>query len=100
VDVPVPDVDGEVLWQGTGGQALLEALTVAVGGTPDTASGWGGDAITVYRDSGGSECLRWIIAMDTPRDRKELGASLDQWAAGVGANISDIGDWLRIDRCA
>ena len=100
VDVPVPDVDGEVLWQGTGGQALLEAITVAVGGTPDTASGWGGDALSVYRDSGGRECLRWIIAMDTPRDRKELRAGLDQWAAGVGAGISDVGDWLRIDRCA
>ncbi|NDH24239.1 MAG: hypothetical protein EBY49_09910, partial [Actinobacteria bacterium] len=100
VDVPVPDVDGEVLWQGTGGQALLEALTVAVGGTPGTASGWGGDALSVYRDSGGRECLRWIIAMDTPRDRKELRVGLDQWAAGVGADISDVGDWFRIDRCA
>ena len=38
--------------------------------------------------------------MDTPRDRKELRAGLDQWAAGVGAGISDVGDWFRIDRCA
>ena len=82
------------------GAALLEALMVAVGGTPDTASGWGGDALSVYRDSGGRACLRWIIAMDTPRDRKELRAGLDQWAAGVGADISDVGDWFRIDRCA
>ena len=99
-DVPVPDVDGEVLWQGTGGQALLEAITVAVGGTPDTASGWGGDALSVYRDFGGRECLRWIIAMDTPRDRKELRAGLDQWAAGVGADISDVGGLVHVDRCA
>jgi len=100
VDVPVPDVDGEVLWQGTGGQALLEAITVAVGGTPDTASGWGGDALSVYRDFGGRECLRWIIAMDTPRDRKELRAGLDQWAAGVVADISDVGGLVHVDRCA
>lgn len=100
VDVPFPDVDGEVLWHGSGGQALIEAVAVAVGSTPDTASGWGGDALTVYRDSGDRECLRWTIAMDTPRDRKELRAGLDQWAAGVGAAISEIGDWLRIDRCA
>ena len=100
VDVPFPDVDGEVLWQGSGGQALIEAITVAVGGTPDTASGWGGDALSVYRDSGGRECLRWTIAMDTPRDRKELRAGLDQWAAVVGADLSEIGDWSRIDRCA
>ena len=100
VDVPFPDVDGEVLWQGSGGQALIEAITVAVGGTPDTASGWGGDALSVYRDSGGRECLRWTIAMDTPRDRKELRAGLDRWAAVVGADLSEIGDWSRIDRCA
>ena len=100
VDVPFPDVDGEILWQGSGGQALIEAITVAVGGTADTASGWGGDALSVYRDSGGRECLRWTIAMDTPRDREELRADLDRWAAGVGADISEIGDWFRIDRCA
>ncbi|MEC7506012.1 MAG: hypothetical protein VX510_04290 [Actinomycetota bacterium] len=100
VDVPFPDVDGEVMWQGSGGQALIEAITVAVGGTPDTASGWGGDALSVYRDSGDRECLRWTIAMDTPRDHKELRVGLDQWAAVVGADLSEIGDWSRIDRCA
>ena len=100
VDVPFPDVDGEVLWQGSGGQALIEAITYAVGGPPDTASGWGGDAITVYRDASGRECLRWDIAMDTPRDLKELRAGLDQWAAAAGADIGEIGDRFRVDRCA
>ena len=38
--------------------------------------------------------------MDTPRDRKELRAGLDQWAAGVVADISDVGGLVHVDRCA
>jgi len=38
--------------------------------------------------------------MDTPRDLKELRAGLDQWAAAAGADIGEIGDRFRVDRCA
>ncbi len=100
IDVSFPDVDGEVLWQGSGGQALIEAITFAVGGTPDTASGWGGDALSVYRDPGGRECLRWDIVMDTPRDLDELDEGIAGWVAEAAADGKIIGDLLRIDRCA
>ncbi|HAB58544.1 MAG: hypothetical protein CL433_07220 [Acidimicrobiaceae bacterium] len=100
IDVSFPHVDGEVLWQGSGGQALIEAITSLVGGTPDTASGWGGDALSVYRDSDGRECLRWDIVMDTPRDLDELDEGIAGWVAEAAADGKIIGDRLRIDRCA
>ncbi|MEO0494834.1 MAG: hypothetical protein AAF081_15605 [Actinomycetota bacterium] len=100
VEVPFPDVDGEIVWQGSGGQALIEAITLVLGGTPDTASGWGGDAITVYRTDDGRECLRWDIAMDTPQDLDELEQGMAGWIGDVGAAGSVVGDRLRVDRCA
>ena len=99
IDVAVPAVEGQVLWEGTGGQALVEALTFANGGGAAVAQGWGGDAITVYLDDNGDECLRWDLAADSVTDGAELLAGLEQWARRVGADVTTVGELVRVDRC-
>lgn len=99
IDVAVPAVEGQVLWEGTGGQALVEALTLANGGGAAVAQGWGGDAITVYLDDNGDECLRWDLAADSVTDGAELLAGLEQWARRVGADVTTVGELVRVDRC-
>lgn len=100
VPVAYPEVDGEIIWQGDGGQALIEALLFTTDFTREAARGWGGDAITVYLDAADRECLRWDIATDSPTDRDELVTAFDPWAREVGADISEVGDLVRVDRCA
>jgi hypothetical protein len=100
IDVPFPEVDGEVVWQGTGGQALVSALTFITDQAGVAAQGWGGDAISVYIDGDGNECLRWDIVADSQADETELITGLGQWASDVGAQVTDEGGFVRVDRCA
>ncbi len=100
VPVPFPEVDGEVLWQGTGGQALVSALTFLGDSDGEISRGWGGDAITVYLDADGDECLRWDLVADSAADAAELSAGLATWAADVGGDVSEVGELVRVDRCA
>lgn len=100
VPVDYPEVDGDIIWQGDGGQALIEALLFTTDFTREAARGWGGDAITVYLDADDRECLRWDIATDSPADRDELQTAFDPWAREVGADVSLEDDLVRIDRCA
>lgn len=100
VIVDAPEVTGEVLWRGTGGQALVSALTFMTDTSGDVARGWGGDAMTVYRNLDGDECLRWDLATDSRLDTVELLTGLRAWASAVGAEIVEVGDRVRVDRCA
>lgn len=101
IEVAAPEVDGEILWQGTGGQALISAITFLTDPGYDVSQGWGGDAITVYLDPAGNECLRWDIASDSVTDAAELLAGLEDWVASVsGASVIDVGELVRVDRCA
>ncbi|MEM8707249.1 MAG: hypothetical protein AAGE98_12380 [Actinomycetota bacterium] len=100
VSVAAPEVDGDVIWQGDGGQALIDALLFTTDFTREAARGWGGDAITVYADAADRACLRWDIAMDSAADRDELVTALDPWAREVGADVNLVGDLVRVDRCA
>lgn len=100
VDVSFPAVDGEIVWQGTGGQALIGAITFLSDADGSVSSGWGGDAITVYLDGDGRECLRWDIDTDSAADRAELLDGLQNWAEQAGADISETGGLVRVDRCA
>ena len=84
IEVASPAVDGEVLWEGRGGRALIAALTFLTDPGQIAATGWGGDAITVYRDRNGSACLRWDVVGDTARDTNELFEELSRWGIGVG----------------
>jgi len=100
IEVASPAVDGEVLWEGRGGRALIAALTFLTDPGQIAATGWGGDAITVYRDRNGSACLRWDVVGDTARDTNELFEELSRWGIGVGGTAGMVDGRVRIDRCA
>ena len=100
VEVPFPDVDGEVLWQGTGGQALVAAVTGLSDPLGEVSSGWGGDAITVYRNAAGAECLVWDLAADSVTDAAELLRGLDVWTDATGGEVSYAADLVRAERCS
>lgn len=100
IEVAVPDVEGEVLWEGSGGQALVSALTFVTDNDGEVARGWGGDAIAVYLDADGDECLRWDLAADSATDAQELLTGLQDWADDVGAEVALAGELVRVDRCA
>jgi len=100
VDVVAPTVDGEVLWEGRGGRALIAALTFLTDPEQIAATGWGGDAITVYRDRNGAACLRWDVVGDTKRDTNELLDALRRWVIGIGGSADMVDGMVRVDRCA
>ena len=98
--VPVPSADGDVVWEGTGGQIMLDSLfSGTFTATEDAATGWGGDAMVVYRAQGKS-CIRWDIVMDSAADDEELVAGLLQWTALRGGAVSIVDGRVRLDRCA
>ncbi|MBT5850947.1 MAG: hypothetical protein HOH36_10960 [Acidimicrobiaceae bacterium] len=100
VYVPVPPADGEVVWEGTGGQIVLDSLfSGTFTATEDAATGWGGDAMVVYRADGQS-CMRWDIVMDSVADEEELFAGLAEWTALRGGSVSIVDGRVRLDRCA
>lgn len=100
IDVASPAVDGEVLWQGRGGQALIAALTFLTEPSETAAIGWGGDAMTVYYDSEGLACLRWDLAGDTAIDTSEIFEELGRWVTAISGTAEMIDGLVRIDRCA
>lgn len=100
VDVAWPTVDGDVLWEGRGGRALIAALTFVADPDQIAATGWGGDAITVYRDRTGAACLRWDVVGDTKRDTNELLDALRRWVIGIGGSADMVDGRVRVDRCA
>ena len=100
VDVAWPTVDGDVLWEGRGGRALIAALTFVADPDQIAATGWGGDAITVSRDRTGAACLRWDVVGDTKRDTNELLDALRRWVIGIGGSADMVDGRVRVDRCA
>ncbi len=100
VAVPVPPADGEIVWEGVGGQVVLDALFAGTfTATPEAATGWGGDAMVFYT-SGSESCMRWDIVMDTGIDERELVAGLEAWTAQRGGAVSTIDGRVRLERCA
>jgi hypothetical protein len=100
VEVPVPPADGDVVWEGVGGQVVLDSLfSGTFTATGDAATGWGGDAMVFYRADGQS-CMRWDIVMDTAADESELVAGLRQWTTLRGGEVSTVDGRVRLDRCA
>lgn len=100
VELAFPTVEGAVVWQGRGGQALIAALTFLADPSEVAATGWGGDALTVYLDADGAECLRWDLVGDTEADTAELFDALGRWAVDVGGTVAVHDGNVRVDRCA
>ncbi|MDW3217495.1 MAG: hypothetical protein R8F63_02675 [Acidimicrobiales bacterium] len=99
LDVPAPPADGTVLWTGTGGQALIEALFV--GNFVGTDVSWGGDQMTVWLDDLGRGCLRWDLRADTEAGLGELQVGFERWGNAVGqTRVTTVdGVTIRVDRC-
>lgn len=98
LEVPAPDVDGEVLLDGVGGQVLIRALFQGAGINSDIE--WGGDWLVIWSD-GGLSCLRWDLRADSPVGLENLEARFQQWARLVGsASVRSLdSDTIRVDRC-
>jgi hypothetical protein len=102
VPVPDPRADGRVVDRGVAGELVLrlvlaEALDRASAAT--AAEGWGGDRYVAW-SVGARTCVRDSVVMDTPADRAELVAALQQWASRrPGATVADA-DPVVLTRCA
>jgi hypothetical protein len=108
VDVPHPQVDGEVLDEGLLGQ-LLVLLVLAEGLSPDdartAARGWGGDWAVVWRD-GERSCVTVALVGDDPGETDELLAAFEEWAAADDVTYEATvtagagGDPFTVESCA
>ena len=99
--VPHPAVEGEVVWETVGGQALIDSLlNGAFIAESDAVTGWGGDALTAYRLDGRS-CVRWDIVADTATDSSELLDAFARWVDFRGSGQVTARDGVvRLERCA
>jgi hypothetical protein len=82
VDVPAPDVAGEVVDEGVVGQLVLmlmlaDELGMDVART--AATGWGGDRGVAWRD-GDRACVTVSLVGDDAAETRELRDALDRWA--------------------
>jgi hypothetical protein len=93
-----PPADGNVQFEGAGGQVLIRSLFRGNG--IFLPFEWGGDQMTVW-DDGGLSCFRWDIQSDTPAGLDTLRELFDQWVATVGSGSVRLLDsaTIRVDRC-
>lgn len=94
-----PAFDGEVVFQGVGGNALIEALFQGNGVFRNVE--WGGDQVSVWVDDGLS-CVRWDIRSDDAAGLADMRAGFEEWGDRVGdTTVSVVDDvTIRVDRCA
>jgi hypothetical protein len=94
-----PPADGETLFVGVGGNALIEALFQGNGVFRDI--NWGGDRMSVWAADERS-CMRWDVQSESAGGLTELRAGFEEWAERVGAaSVTTIDAvTLRVDRCA
>ncbi|HEX6236357.1 MAG TPA: hypothetical protein VFZ68_04135 [Acidimicrobiales bacterium] len=104
VDVPPPDVPGEVVEDGVAGQLLLLLVLAEHLGMADAQAamdGWGGDWAVVWRD-GDRSCVTLDLVGDTPDDTAAMEEAFRRWADAYGAAevSAGTGDLVRIESCA
>jgi hypothetical protein len=90
VDVPHPQVDGEVVSDGQVGQLLVLlvlAETIGFDDAQDAATGWGGDWGVAWLD-GGRSCMAATYVGDDVTETEELRQAFDRWA-GESADTVD-----------
>lgn len=100
IAVPTPPADGAVLYEGAGGQALIEALFTGNFVGVDVV--WGGDQMVVWVDEIGRSCLRWDLRSDTAEGLEDLQRGFELWGNAVGSTrVEELdGITIRVDRCA
>ncbi len=82
VDVPVPDVPGEVVDDGVVGELLLLLVLadeLGMDAAREAATGWGGDWGVAWRD-GDRSCVTVAMVGDDPADTAELREAFERWA--------------------
>jgi hypothetical protein len=83
MDVPPPDVAGEVVDDGVLGQLLVTLVLTAGLGAEDAraaADGWGGDWGVAWRD-GDRACVTAALVGDDAGETAELQDAFERWAA-------------------
>jgi hypothetical protein len=104
VEVPRPQVPGEVVEEGMLGE-LLVLLVLADGVDQDVAGtaamGWGGDWGVAWRD-GERSCVTATLVGDDMSQTTELQVAFETWAEGNGATITPgaVGAPFTVQSCA
>jgi hypothetical protein len=82
VDVPHPQVAGQVVDEGVLGQFMIDILLRSEMGrsAEDAADGWGGDWAVVWTD-GSRSCVTATVVGDDVEETEELAQAFDRWAA-------------------
>jgi hypothetical protein len=82
VEVPAPEVAGEVVDEGMVGQLVLTLMLAGELGMDDAraaATGWGGDRGVAWRD-GDRTCVTVTLVGDDAAETRELRDALDRWS--------------------
>lgn len=94
VDVPHPQVTGEVVDEGHIGQLmvlLVLADQIGIDVARDAATGWGGDWGVAWRD-GERSCVTASLVGDDVAETEELRQAFERWAAAhEGAEVEPTG---------
>lgn len=105
IDVPRPDVPGEVVEEGHVGQ-LLVLLVLAdelgIDEAREAATGWGGDWGVAWRD-GDRSCVTATFVGDDVAETEEMRRAFDQWASvndGAEVEATGGGGPFTLESCA
>jgi hypothetical protein len=94
VDVPHPQVAGEVVDEGVVGQLMILLVLsdeLGVDQAHEAATGWGGDWGVAWRD-GDRSCVTVVVVGDDVAETEELRQAFDRWAAArEGASVEPTG---------
>jgi hypothetical protein len=104
VEVPHPQVPGEVVDEGVLGQLLVllvlaDTVDQEVAGT--AARGWGGDWAVAWRD-GERSCVTATLVGDDISETTEMQVAFETWAEGNGATVTSnaVGEPFTVQSCA
>ena len=94
VDVPHPQVAGDVVDEGVVGQLMILLVLIdelGVDEAREAATGWGGDWGVAWRD-GDRSCVTVAVVGDDVAETEELRQAFDRWAAArEGASVEPTG---------
>ena len=106
VAVPLPEVSGEVVDDGTLGRLLVTSVLRGAlddDELDDAVDGWGGDNAVAWRD-GDRSCVTASLVGDTPDDTAELQQAFTDWSAERDAASVEPGagpdDPFTVEACA
>jgi hypothetical protein len=91
VDVPHPQVAGQVVDEGVAGELLLALLLADEIGADDAATattGWGGDWAVAWIDAQGRPCTTITVVGDDAQETAELRDGFDEWVEGRGGGAT------------